>query len=142
MACEGMLQKAKVSLLTDLMHDDVTCPTGSVVVVVTLKSKMTASSASSWANSKSTWYLAYLRAQINHPSRYSTAQLHQNTSAFLPVKISRFGEIRRHIGFVRDCNYHNARSSRKSFVLRQYARVRSIGSQQTKLQHCCIILVV
>ena len=38
----------------DLMHDDLTLPKGSIVVVVTLKSKMAASSASSGENSKST----------------------------------------------------------------------------------------
>ena len=36
------------------MHDDVTRPEDSVGVVVTLKSKMAASSASSGGNSKST----------------------------------------------------------------------------------------
>ena len=36
------------------MHDDVTHPKGSMVVLVTLKSKMEASSASSGGNSKST----------------------------------------------------------------------------------------
>ena len=35
------------------MHDDVTRPKGSMVVAVTLKSKMAASSASSEGNSKS-----------------------------------------------------------------------------------------
>ena len=36
----------------DLMHDDVTRPEGSMGVAVTLKSKMAASSASSWGNGK------------------------------------------------------------------------------------------
>ena len=38
----------------DRMHDDVTRPKGSIVVVVTLKSKMAASCASSGGNRKST----------------------------------------------------------------------------------------
>ena len=63
----------------DLMHDDVTRPKGSMVVVVTLKSKMDASSANSGGNSKITYYLTYLKGQINPPSCYLTAQPHQNT---------------------------------------------------------------
>ena len=46
--------------ITDLMHDDVTHTKGSMVVVVTLKSKMAASSASSERNSKSTGSMIYL----------------------------------------------------------------------------------
>ena len=41
-------------LAIDLMHDDVIRPKDSMVVVVTLKSKMAASSTSSGENSKST----------------------------------------------------------------------------------------
>ena len=37
----------------DLMHDDVICPKGIMVVIVTLKSKMAAISASSGGNSSS-----------------------------------------------------------------------------------------
>ena len=61
------------------MHDDVTRPKGSTVVVVTLKSKMAAGSASSGGNSKSAASVIYLKAQTNRPSRYSTAQPHTNT---------------------------------------------------------------
>ena len=63
----------------DLMHDDVSRPEGSMGVVVMLKSKLVASSASGGGNSKIIVSLAYLKAQTNHPSHYSTAQPHQNT---------------------------------------------------------------
>ena len=51
------------------MHDDVTRQKGSMVVVVTLKSKMAAGSTSTGRNSKSTGSLIYLKAQTYHPSR-------------------------------------------------------------------------
>ena len=85
------------------MHDDVTRPKGSMVVAVTLKSKMDASSASS------------ARAATRWPSHIRT---HVSITA---IQIFRFEEIRRHTGFMRDYNYHNARSSFKSIVLRHYA---------------------
>ena len=44
------------------MHDDVTRPNGSMVVVVTLKSKMATGSASSEGNGKSTESMIYLKA--------------------------------------------------------------------------------
>ena len=56
-------------VLIDVMHDDVTRLKGSMVVVVTLKSKMAASSASSSGNSKSTGSMIYLKAQTNRTSR-------------------------------------------------------------------------
>ena len=43
-----------VSGCVNTMHDDVTRPKGSMVVVVTLKSKTAACSANNGANSKST----------------------------------------------------------------------------------------
>ena len=46
-------EKKGLSSRIDLMHDDVTAPKCSMVVVVTLKSKMAASSAGSGGNSKS-----------------------------------------------------------------------------------------
>ena len=52
----------------DLMHDDITRPKNSMVVVLTLKSKMAASSTSSEGNSKSTGSMIYLKAQTNRPS--------------------------------------------------------------------------
>ena len=42
-----------MSKVIDLMHDDVTCPKGSMIVVVILKTKMAASSASGGGKSKS-----------------------------------------------------------------------------------------
>ena len=108
----------------DLMHDDVTRPKGSMVVVVTLKSKMAAGSASSGGNSKSTGSMIYLKAQTNRSSCYSTAQPHQNTCQhYCHLNFPLFGEIRSHVEFVLDYNYHmyNARLSRKSIVLRHYA---------------------
>ena len=51
------------------MHDDVTRPKGSIVVVVTLKSKMAAGSTSNGGNSKSTGSMIYLKGQTNRPSR-------------------------------------------------------------------------
>ena len=53
----------------DFMHDDVMRPKGSMVVAVTLKSKMAAGSTSSKGNSKSKRSMIYLRAQTNGPSR-------------------------------------------------------------------------
>ena len=50
MECPSLLQTI------DLMHDDAIRPKGSAVVVVKLKSKMAASSASSGDNSKNMWY--------------------------------------------------------------------------------------
>ena len=52
-------------------------PKGSMGVLVTLKSKMAASSASSGGNSKSkgsrVLFDLYLKVQTNRPSHYSTA---------------------------------------------------------------------
>ena len=58
-----------VSSSIDLVHDDVTRPKGSMVVVVTLKSKMAAGSTSSEGNSTSTGSMIHLKAQTNRPSR-------------------------------------------------------------------------
>ena len=52
------------------MHDDVTRPKGSLVVVVTLKSKMATSSVSCGGNRRSTQYLTYLKAQTNPLCRW------------------------------------------------------------------------
>ena len=46
-------------------------------VVVTLKSKMAASSALPYLEILDQFYLAYLKAQTNRPSRYSTDQPNQ-----------------------------------------------------------------
>ena len=51
------------------MHDDVTRPKDSMVVAVTLKSKMAVGSTSSGGNNKSTGSMIYLKAQTNRPSR-------------------------------------------------------------------------
>ena len=52
------------------MHDDVTRPKGSLVVAVTLKSKMAAGSTRSGGKSKSTSTGSiYLKAQTNRSSR-------------------------------------------------------------------------
>ena len=69
------------------MHDDVTRPTGSMVVEVTLKSKMAAGCVRSEKHIKSTGSMIYLKAQINRPRRYSTAQPSEHMSALLPFKI-------------------------------------------------------
>ena len=110
------------------MHDDVTLPKGSMVVVVTLKSKMAASSASSGGNSKSTQYLTYLKAQTNPPSRYSTALPRQNTLQYFCHLNFPLRKIQRLIGFVRHYNYHNAPSSRKSIVYVIMHQVYSTGT--------------
>ena len=98
------------------MHDYITHPKGSMVVVVTLKSKIAASSASSGGNSD----LSKSSNKSPKPLPNSPATSEQ-MSAILPFKIFRLGEIWRHIGFMCDHNYHNARSSRKNTVLRHYA---------------------
>ena len=92
------------------MHDNVTGPKGPVVV--TLKSKMAASSASSGRNIK------YVVFDLSENSKKSPKQLLDGQATSEHIS---FGEIRRHIGFVRDYNYHNARLSRKSIVLRHCA---------------------
>ena len=51
------------------MHDDVTRPKGSMIVVVTLESKMAAGRTCSGVNGKSTGSMTYLKAQTNRPSR-------------------------------------------------------------------------
>ena len=51
MQCNATMINRYFSIPTDFMHDDVTRPEGSMGVVVTLKSKMATSSASSEGNS-------------------------------------------------------------------------------------------
>ena len=63
--------------------------------------------------------MTYLRAQTNPLSRYSTAQPHQNTCQHFCLL--NFPLRGRHVGFVCDYIYHNARSSAKSISLRHYA---------------------
>ena len=50
-----------------------------MVVVVTLKSKMKVISVWPYLEILAQFYLTYLKAQTNRPSRNSTAQPHQNT---------------------------------------------------------------
>ena len=73
------MNKQERNVTIDLMHDDVTRLKGSMVVVVTLKSKMASGSVRSGGNSKSTGSLIYLKAETNRASRNSTAQPRQNT---------------------------------------------------------------
>ena len=104
------------------MHDEVTRPEGSMGAVVTLKSKMVASSASSGGNSKiiASFDLSESSNKSPEPLLDGPATSEHNVR-ITAIYIYRFGEIRRHIGFVRDYNYHNPRSSRVSNVLRPYA---------------------
>ena len=61
------------------MHDDVTCPEGIMGVVIRLKSKMAASSASSGENSRMMDSFDLSESENKSPECYTTAQPHQNT---------------------------------------------------------------
>ena len=84
------------------MHDDVTRPESSMAVVVTLKSKMAASNASSGGNSK-----IILSFDLSESSNKSPEPLLDGPATSEHMS-----------AFVRDYNYQNARLSRK--------RIRSI----------------
>ena len=93
------------------MHDDLTRPKSSMGVVVNLKCKTAASSASSGGNSKT-----IVSFELCESSNKSPELLLEGlaTSEHMPAL------LRRHIGFVRDYSYYNTRSSRESIVLRHY----------------------
>ena len=73
------------------------------------------------------WKLKQIaRAATRRPS-------HTGTHVSIPsIQISCFEEKRRHVRFVRNYNYHNARSSRKSDVQRLFCFVVSKSSQVIK----------
>ena len=98
------------------MLTDVTLPKDSMGVVVTLESKMVAGCSSSGKKSKSTGSRA--RSQVKKVAQVATRwPSHIRTPVSITaIKIFRFGEIRRHIGFVQDNNSHSARSSGESIV--------------------------
>ena len=104
----------------DLMHDDVIRPEGSMGVVVTLKSKMAASSASSGGNIKIT--VSFDQSESSNKSfepLLDGPATSEHMATLLPFKFPSSGEYYGlHIGFVPDYNYHkyNARSSRESIV--------------------------
>ena len=61
------------------MHDDVSRPKGSYVAVVTLKSKMAASSANTGGNRKSTLVFDLSESLNKSPKPLLDGQPHQNT---------------------------------------------------------------
>ena len=70
-----------INKVIDLMHNDLTHPERQYGIVVTLKSKMAASSVWPYLEILDQFYVTYLKAQTNHPSHYLMArgQPHQNT---------------------------------------------------------------
>ena len=96
------------------MHDDVTWSENSMGVVVTLKSKMAVSRASSGGNSKIVVSFDLSERWNKSPEPLLDGPAtSEHMSALLPYKFPAL-EIRRHIGFVRYFNYHSARSAAKA----------------------------
>ena len=92
-------------------------PEGSMGVVVTLKSKMAASSASSGENGQILVLFDPSNSSNKSPEPLLDGPATSEHILALPP-FFRFGEIRRHIGFVRDYNYHIARSNHESIVFK------------------------
>ena len=99
----------------DLMHHD--------VVEVTLKTKMVASSTSSGENSKMIVFFDLYEGSNKSLEPLLGGPATSEMSALLPFKFLASGKYDATLdtGFVRDYNYHNARSRRESIVLRHYA---------------------
>ena len=93
-------------------------------VVITLKSKMAASSVSSGGNDQILVLFDPSKSSNKSPEPLLDGPaISEHMSALPPF--FRFGEIRRHIGFVRDYNYHIARSNHESIVFKPLC-IRSI----------------
>ena len=90
---EAHWEVRKLFLIIDLIHEDITCPEGSMGVVAMLKSKMAASSASSGGNSK-----IIVSSDLSESSNKSPKPLlnspatSEHMSALLPFKFPALGK--------------------------------------------------
>ena len=107
------MNKRDCSKSIDLMHDDDTGPEGSMGVLVTLKSKMAASSASSGGNSKVIVSFDLSESSSKSPERLLDSLATSDQNTFQHYCHLDF-PLRGNTDIVRD--YHNARLSRESIL--------------------------